>query len=107
MSALFRALLIVIGVSAFGATPAAAFTECQAKVSSAFYAQEGYIWINLAVNGVVGGAIVVDKADPNREAYLSILLTSRAQDKPVIFRLAKDNGVCTATNYDLTGIWIP
>lgn len=68
---------------------------------------EGAIWINLSINGVVGGAIVVDKADLNREAYLSILLTSRAQYKPVIFRLAKGNGVCTATNYDLTGICIP
>jgi hypothetical protein len=107
MSGHFKALSIAIGLSAAAATPAAAYTECNAKVSSAFYSQEGYIWINLAIGGVTGGAIVVDKADPNREAYLSILLTSRAQDKPVIFRLAKDNGVCTATNYDLTGIWIP
>lgn len=89
------------------ATPAAAFTECYAKVASAFYSQEGYVWINLAINGVTGGAIVVDKTDLNREAYLSILLTARAQDKPVIFRLVKDNGSCTATNYDLAGIWIP
>lgn len=107
MSRHFKGLLAAIGVSAAMATPAAAFTECQAKVSSAFYSQEGYIWINLAINGVVGGAIVVDKADPNREAYLSILLTSRAQDKSVIFRLTKDNGSCAGTNYDLAGIWIP
>ncbi|MBO9709662.1 MAG: hypothetical protein J7521_15770 [Caulobacter sp.] len=85
------------------ASPAAAYTECQAKVLGAFYAQEGYIWINLEG----GGAFVVDKTDPNREAYLSIMLTARAQNKPIIFRMAKDNGVCTATNYDISGMWLP
>lgn len=102
-----KALLGALGLAVLTATPAAAFTECQAKVASAFYSQEGYVWINLAINGETGGAIVVDKTDANRQAYLSILLTARAQDKTVIFRLTKDGGDCKATNYDLAGIWIP
>ncbi|SFK66996.1 hypothetical protein SAMN02799626_04882 [Caulobacter sp. UNC279MFTsu5.1] len=107
MKKYFKTLAIALGLATVAVTPAAAYTECTAKIASAFYSQEGYVWINLAINGATGGAIVVDKADLNREAYLSILLTARAQDKSVIFRLAKDNGACTATNYDLTGIWIP
>jgi len=103
----FATLAAVASLATMTASPAAAFTECYAKVASAFYSQEGYIWINLSINGVPGGAIVVDKTDLNREAYLSILLTARAQDKPMIFRLVKDNGVCTTTNYDLAGIWLP
>ncbi len=106
MLARFKTLLIAAGLSIAAATPAAAYSECSAKIQSAFYSQEGYVWINIHVNNTIG-AIVVDKTDPNREAYLSILLTARAQDKPVVFRLAKDNADCTATHHDLTGIWIP
>lgn len=97
------ALLGAVGVLSV-AGPAAAYSECEAKVLGAFYAQEGYIWINLD-NG--GGAAVVDKADPNREAYLSILLTARATNKPIRIRFNHDASTCTATNYDITGIWIP
>ena len=86
------------------ASPAAAYSECEAKVLGAFYALEGYIWINLD-NG--GGAAVVDKTDPNREAYLSILLTARATNKPIRIRFNHDASTCTATNYDIIGIWIP
>ncbi len=103
MKRLLSALLGAAGLLS-AASPAAAYSECEAKVLGAFYSQEGYIWINLD-NG--GGAAVVDKTDPNREAYLSILLTARATNKPIRIRSNHDASTCTATNYDILGIWVP
>lgn len=43
--------------------------------------------------------------DPNKEAFLSMLLTAKTANRQVKVRYNHPGGSCTVTNTDLIGIW--
>jgi hypothetical protein len=90
-------------VSAFTSQSAssATYTECDVSISRFYYGDAGYLWIDF----VGGGSTLVAADDPNKEGYLSILLTAKTTSRQLKVRYAQAGAVCNTTNTDLVGIW--
>ena len=99
MKTLIAALVGAVCFSA-AATPAAAYSECQASVDYLYFGDSGTLYIYLT-DGVVG---VILNNNPDKSSYLSIALTAKTANRPLVIRVAADGAACSGYRNDVVGL---